>query len=823
MEASPQQHLSKDEIQLKLAALQQQPQAEQKRPTIAPPPEGWQRYLQAAAVLAYYDPEDLKPVPPEPMTRDSEEFRKQCMNFVIGSSELVTDSREYERNEEQRVDYKVYMMLRDDVRKETLRKLFEEGKMQQTVKASSAPRFIPDVHLQIILTVCLVDRSVSTQSFDLDHLHALSRVLDWLPDVPQLHNLPSKKRVRQIIETEEILMPLRHLTGIYIDGRFQSLFGGRKAELSTLRQYVGVAPPQGLLEGIGRFFDNIRESLFSSSRKPLLIFGIGGIGKSTLLAQFILEHAEAHQQDRFPFVYLDFDKPQLNALEPETLLIEASRQIALQYQDTKLEEVFSGFYNRWSKASASWLEEGSSQTIVLRGLGSSRQKEEDRVNMEREFLEMADLLGKVEDRPFVMVLDTFEEIQYKGAEYVQQIYKFIVRLREIHPRFRFIAAGRAPVIELDIIRLELSNLDNEAAAGYLARIGITDPSDARRIVAQIGGNPLTLRLAADLVRQSNVKELKEVTVSDNRLTELYLQGALYRRILDHIHVPEVKKLAYPGMVLRRITADIILHVLAGPCGLTVSTPEEAQQLFQDLKREVSLVLPSETGVLRHRPDVRKAMLRLIEQSEQRDIVPAIHLAAAEYYEGKDSIEERAEAFYHRLSLDESPRVLDPRWVDGLQNYLLSSIDELPPRAQAYLLSRAGRESSDLSIWQHADMEDLNRNIARQATNLLNAGNAESALKVLEEGVYGKGSEVLTMLRVRALYQVKREDEATALAQQALESYYVDQYDPAVTHELQKFVQSAIPPPPPGQPIPKRGQSGGGATRKGGEDSAAFAV
>jgi hypothetical protein len=86
---------------------------------------------------------------------------------------------------------------------------------------------------------------------------------------------------------------------------------------------------------------------------------------------------------------------------------------------------------------------------------------------------------------------------------------------------------------------------------------------------------------------------------------------LYQRLLHHITDPEVRKLAHPGLVLRRITPGIIRDVLAEPCGLEVEDAVAAQRLFERLRNQVSLVAPAEPGILRHRPDVRRMMLPLI--------------------------------------------------------------------------------------------------------------------------------------------------------------------------------------------------------------------
>ncbi|PUZ25337.1 hypothetical protein DCC81_13620 [Chitinophaga parva] len=798
------EHLSQEEIKKRLAALQSQPAAPAPGKEEAPaPPAALPRYVQAAAVLAYYDPATIRPLPGTADAADTAELRNTCLRYLAAYSDMYTDSRQYEASavankglqheatapvmESNTRVYKVYFTLKDSYRKAALQSLLQAQKVKAALALNPSDPTGTRAQLQSMLRRCLLGEEIVLTALQLEDLHALCKVADWLSGLPGLR-LPPIAAVRNRIETIEMLTPLKHLTGIYVDGSFQSLFRGRKTELANLRKYVGVAPPKGLLETVSRIWDN----LFSSSKNPLLVFGMGGIGKSTLLAQFILEHAEAHRKDRFPFVYLDFDRPQLDALQPETLLIEAARQLSIQYQDVpEIGGAFAAFYRSWNEALAESVGAGSSEAIYLRSAAASVQKELDLDRIESEFLSLARQMSRLEARPFVIVLDTFEEVQYRGAEYVRQLYNFMVRLREQHPLVRTIAAGRAPVIDMDVLLMELNTLDNEAATGYLVKAGVANEAEAKRLVSIIGGNPLTLKLAAGLAREFGIEDVKQArdqfaTRDVKKIAALQLQGMLYRRILDHIHVPEVRKLAYPGMVLRRITPAVIREVLAAPCGLVVPDLATAETLFRQLKKEVSLVMPSDRDVLRHRPDVRKAMLQLIQESEKKDLVPVIHRAAVQYYQDKEGLAERAEEFYHRLSLDESPRDLEPRWMDGIQNLLLSNLDELPARAQAYLLGRAGMEGADLSIWENADMEDRYRHTARQVADLLNAGRAEGALNLLPDTLFDKGSEVLTMLKVRALYQLRREDEAAALAKQALGSYYAHDYDPSVAAELQRF-------------------------------------
>src|SRR5262249_23886237 len=119
-------------------------------------------------------------------------------------------------------------------------------------------------------------------------------------------------------------------------------FRGRVAEQQILRDYVGVLPPGSVFEGWKR---RIRKILSFHEKPPQLIHGPGGIGKSTLVAKFILDHAELDEAARFPFVYLDFDRPGLRAERPETLLFEAVRQLAVQYPGSA--DLLNETLDRW--------------------------------------------------------------------------------------------------------------------------------------------------------------------------------------------------------------------------------------------------------------------------------------------------------------------------------------------------------------------------------------------------------------------------------------------------------------------------------------------
>src|SRR5262249_54021542 len=161
------------------------------------------------------------------------------------------------------------------------------------------------------------------------------------------------------------------------------------------------------------------------------------------------------------------------------------------------------------------------------------------------------------------------------------------------------------------------------------------------------------------------------------------------RLLDHIKDPRVRAVAHPGLVVRRITPDVIRDVLAGPCGIAPMTQLDAAEVFDALRREATLCEPSPDGdgALVHRADVRALMLPGI----QRD-APAttrhIHEAAVAYYAAEAYLAAlpasdhvaRREELYHRLMLGQGSADLDRRWDPRAGQELAVAVDELPLRS-----------------------------------------------------------------------------------------------------------------------------------------------
>src|SRR5262249_31672124 len=158
----------------------------------------------------------------------------------------------------------------------------------------------------------------------------------------------------------------------------------------------------------------------------------------------------------------------------------------------------------------------------------------------------------------------------------------------------------------DTIAIHLADLDQESADAVLQALGIRTAKTRQRIIQSVGRNPLSLHLCASAIKlkQINVADLELFTAGTRRVE---LQGRLYTRFIGHIKDDEVRRLAHPGLVVRRVTPAIIREVLAEICEID---PSHADALFAKLPAHVALFspddkAPDEPDALRHRQDLRE--------------------------------------------------------------------------------------------------------------------------------------------------------------------------------------------------------------------------
>lgn len=526
----------------------------------------------------------------------------------------------------------------------------------------------------------------------MEELVAHHRVIGWLTTLsPEVTGKlatewPAAAEVFAYIKREELLTPFRNMT---------RLFRGRETELARLREYVwGKDGPASLN--------------FRSLRAPLLISGIGGVGKSTLIARFILDQAQADREHRIPCVYLDFDKSGYSISEPLTLASEALRQLALQFPTRTVGE------GERAIRVADIMQDIRSDIRTTLGEGGGRpgrskyrkeppayQSQQTTISIRgnlyesisRQYLPRFEKELQSFSVPLLVVLDSFEEAQYRAsASEILNLFRFIDEVAEFFPQLRLFIVGRndLELLGRQIQHLELGPFDEPAALAYLRAAGLEDPDFARELYQEVGGNPLTLKLAARYIREERERRPGHAFSVHELLEDIdahRVQEQLVRRNLKHIKDHQVRQLAFPGMLVRRISPAIIREVLAKPCGLGEISVEVAEYIYRNLQRE-QFLLGSEEGQLVFRRDLRTTLYDLVVK-EYGATAEEIHQRAMAYYRERRDPASRAEYLYHWLMTGGDLDVLKQENLSKLRPYLENYLPELPLNAYIYLAAQLG--------------------------------------------------------------------------------------------------------------------------------------
>jgi hypothetical protein len=676
-------------------------------------------YIHAAAVLSVFQLATLRPVG-TPSEKERSAALIELTNACRPVGDLTRDTWQLEEN----------------ARRRALRQLGHRAAMRAARNVNAGP---PEDSLQMAIDLLIDQPVLKLDALSLDVLLGLERALPWFRDL-QI-NIPSAPELTARIERERLLAPMRRLAG--------KDFVDREKYLAQLNEYVCALPPRSALDFVKRRIPYVH---LLKERPPLHLHGPGGIGKSALLAKFILDHADPSLPMAVPVVYLDFDRSILDPRDPQTLLDEAIRQLLVQFPDIDPSFAHLGQESLESLARSDAVEQSKSA-----GFRSHK-------DLIRRFCQLLDVIADRNRQPVLLVLDTLEEAEYQGQSAMLVIWNLLEDLLRRVDRLRVVTAGRSALASgLARQPLEVTELPEAAAIQMLmrktARIpgGPVSESDARVIVNIVRTVPLNLALAARVVINEGIDALRD-TVSRrslfSRIKAEQQQGMLYRRVLGHVraHDPVLEKIANPGLVLRRITPDIIEHVLSGPCQLDVRDSDHALQLFNDLAREVGLVDPyREAGALWHLPAVRRVMLPDL-RGTLGGLAHEIDVAAASYYSDKLSVIGQGELIYHLLWLKADLKRLDSLWKPEFAANLRSAFDELEPQAKIWLGDKLGVEL-DPALRAQADDTTWERQAAQRAETLMASGLAEQALQAIQERphsgrpspIYGLESDALKLL------------------------------------------------------------------------------
>ena len=490
---------------------------------------------------------------------------------------------------------------------------------------------------------------------------------------------------------------------------------GREAELERLHSYR-TQPPAG----IGLAQD-----------PAMVVYGIGGVGKSTLVARFVMDlYDEGGRGQHSAWAYLDLDRPTLSSCEPTIVLTDITRQVAAQFPEQR--RVF----------------ERSEAVLDYRAKGAGLEAADNATSHYERTSASARAMRSITDGSLVVVLDTFEELERTRPDQAEVLYGLFAALGSELPAFRLIVSGRGPAAAfLDETRrdrqLHVLPLGDTAAVSLLRLLvdreaqrslrpaTSIDDALAREIIKLVGGIPLTVRLAATVLVQEGPEAVVDAAARArvlDRVRSEAVRGFLYQRILSHISAPdptdteELRQVARASLVLRRVTAEIVQEVLLP--SIKASPTASATELFDALGSDVSLA-ERDGDVLRLREDLRGPALAALRIANP-ELVQRVHGLAAAFYAMNENDEAAAvERAYHRLATGDPPAGVD----EAILRRLEPSLGDLPS-SSAELIRRSLRDPNVLSESRH--LVAWERQVLPEADAALRTGDLERARRLLAQ-------------------------------------------------------------------------------------------
>jgi MFS family permease len=706
-------------------------------------------YLDAAAVLAAFDPLHLQPAgaagpATEPDASAPDQLLLHCEPVTQGPGRGLWR-----------------LSLPD--RRAALRRLGTREKMRRALSVNRGrPEHRPELTVQQAFERVLSGKPVTLAGAAREDLAALLTVLEWVDGI--LDGLPGKADIGRAIALVDLLAPMRRLA--------DDNFVGRADELGQLIAYVLRDAPGGIVSQLDRTFRSARSA-------PLFIYGPGGMGKSTLLARFILDQVEGSGRRA---VYLDMDRPTIRPDSPATVLLEIASQLRPQLDggSSRLDSLVQELAFSVGRAdpvrvleSTPWYYEQLSQV-------------------------RATLAPLLDGSLVLVVIDTFEEVDFLGADVAGPFLDFLLDLAKMLPELRLVLSGRTlpdqfvrqafpgaaselgsaaqddaqvmAAIPVPYRPVNLGLLDQPKARELLQRLAVQAGlhalpiRDLDDVIGVVSRNPMCLRLAARILASEGTAQLvASRSAFLTRLRAEKIQALLYGRILSHLHADDVRAVAYPGLVVRRLTADVIRDVLAEPCGLELTPERDEHAIFAALSKEVALVQvdPADNS-LRHRADVRRAMLEDLTDHVPADVVERIDQAAVRFYLDQPGPVARAEEIYHRLRLREPGVALDDRWLPGARDYLKNAGAEVPAQQRLWLAGKLG-VTLGTAERQEASQEAWEDQAARSAARYLQSGEPDLALHVLQERTTRLPRSRLYFLEAEAFRFLRKPDAALRAA------------------------------------------------------------
>src|SRR5262245_60916295 len=352
-------------------------------------------YLDAAAVLAAFDPLQLHSANTGPAADAAAEPDVSAPDQLLLRCEPITQgpSRGLWR-----------LSLPD--RRAALQRLGTREKMRQALSVNRLAGHRPELTVQRAFERVISGDPITLSGMAREDLAALLIVHEWVDGI--LGGLPGKAAIGRAIAQLDLLAPMRRLA--------DDNFVGRADELGQLAAYVLRDTPGGIVSQLGKTFRIARSA-------PLFVYGPGGMGKSTLLARFILDQVEVSGRRA---VYLDMDRPTIRPDSAATVLLEIVSQLRPQLDgrssllDSLVQEL-SFSVGRADPARAF----------------ESVSKDYEQLRQFR-----ATLTPLLDGSPVLVVIDTFEEVDFLGADVAGPFIEFLLELAKMLPDLRLVLSGR---------------------------------------------------------------------------------------------------------------------------------------------------------------------------------------------------------------------------------------------------------------------------------------------------------------------------------------------------------------------------------------------
>jgi hypothetical protein len=500
-----------------------------------------------------------------------------------------------------------------------------------------------------------------------------------------------------------------------------------RRELLHERGFFGRSKEQAALA------DFLANANTSPPAKAAFISGLPGIGKSALI-----EEVTYQLTDRFKSlnVRLDFDRAGLDILDIRGLTMEAARQLA----------------DRLGPDGEAILKKRLEAASYMPGEDASSLSSQS--TFPHELAEEMGRAVKASGRPVLFILDTLEVLRARGNEHPPRLFAWIDSLivAGVGP-MRIIAAGRGDALDSCAERVgesfALDGLDPVATDQLLEKLGVA-PKDRSAVARIADGNPLVLRLAADIAARFGTANLPAHAIEKEAVA-----GFLYRFLLSRIEDPLLKKLAHPGLVLRRISADLLREVLAPELGVPALREDVAKRLFSTLANEHWLVTPdpSDSKFVIHRSDMRLALLPLLYSSEP-NACARIDAAAVRWFGRRKDAASQLDAAYHRFQLmrkqSRSRPLISREIAHGFDQQMLA---ELPEVARDIVLRTTGGRSTKFRQGSGYSGQSDDSALALELTNLVEKQDWAEGQYLVRQAIDEGGFDVRSVAAdaVRAFY------------------------------------------------------------------------